>query len=115
MLTVEAEPNETAWARAVGAGPGALLVVVQRDWNGWRKALAPLHALEDIHWHQPQGAPKPLVHGYVSCRALMSGDVPHECHGSEPHRLRVCVLRQHTVPSLFELLTARADASARSV
>lgn len=89
-----------------------MLVVVQREWNGWRKALAPLGSLEDVHWHQPQGAPKPLLHGYVSCRSLMSGDVPHDCDGTTPHRLLVCVLRQHTVPSLFDLLASRADASS---
>ncbi|MFN7914176.1 MAG: hypothetical protein U0Q55_02465 [Vicinamibacterales bacterium] len=113
MWTAEAESKGQLWTGALGAGPGTLLVVVQRDWNGWRKALVPLSSIEDVHWHQPQGAPKALVHGYVSCRDLMSGDVPHECNGSEAHRLRVCVLRQHTVPSLFDLLAARADSAGR--
>ncbi len=96
----------------VGAAP-ALLVVVQRDWNGWRKAMTPMTALEDVHWHQPAGAPRPLIHAYVSCRDLVSGDVPHDCCGDHAfaHRLLVCVLRQHTAPSVFERLVARANAA----
>jgi len=88
------------------------LVVVQRDWNGWRKAMAPVSALEDVHWHQPVGAPRPLIHAYVTCSALVSGDVPHECADGSPHRLLVCVLRQHTAPSVFEQLTRAADSVA---
>ncbi len=96
----------------VAAAP-ALLVVVQRDWNGWRKAMTPVSALEDVHWHQPAGAPRPIIHGYVSCRDLVSGDVPHDCVGHpSAHRLLVCVLRQHTAPSVFERLVARANAAA---
>lgn len=108
-LTTRDGGTELKWARSLGATAGMMLVVVQREWNGWRKALTPLGSLEDVHWHQPQGAPKPLLHGYVSCRSLMSGEVPHDCDGSTPHRLLVCVLRRHTVPSLFDLLAARAD------
>ena len=88
------------------------LVVVQRDWNGWRKAMAPVSALEDVHWHQPVGAPRPFIHAYVTCSALVSGDVPHECADGTPHRLLVCVLRQHTAPSVFEQLTRAADSVA---
>jgi len=89
------------------------LVVVQRDWNGWRKAMTPMAALQDVHWHQPPGAPRPLIHAYVSCRELTSGDVPHDCTGRGAHRLLVCVLRQHTAPSVFCALVERANAVAR--
>jgi hypothetical protein len=88
-------------------------VVVQRDWSGWRKAMAPLNALEKVHWHQPAGAPRPLIHAYVSCRDLISGDVPHECTGQAPHNLLVCILRQHTAPSVFQTLVERANAAGR--
>jgi len=90
----------------------AALVVVQRDWNGWRKAMTPMAALQDVHWHQPAGAPRPLIHAYVSCRELTSGDVPHDCAGRAPHRLLICVLRQHTAPSVFCALVERANAAA---
>jgi hypothetical protein len=89
------------------------LVVVQRDWKGWRKAMTPLHALENVHWHQPAGAPRPIIHAYVSCADLASGDVPHECGAAgAPHRLLVCVLKCHTAPSVFDELVRRADQHA---
>ena len=89
------------------------LVVVQHDWKGWRKAMTPVHALEDVHWHQPPGAPRRIIHAYVSCADLTSGDVPHECgEAGGPHRLLVCVLKCHTAPSVFEELARRADHGA---
>ena len=86
-----------------------LLVVVQSEWNGWQKAMAPLSALEEVHWHQPAGAPRPLIHAYTTCHALVSGSVPHDCAGAgQPHRLLVCVLKSHTAPVAFQHLVARA-------
>ena len=99
--------------RAADAGrsrqPNAL-VVVQRDWKGWKKAMAPLQSLQNVHWHQPHGAPRPIIHAYVSCADLASGDVPHECSAvGAPHRLLVCVLKCHTAPSVFDELVRRAE------
>ena len=92
-----------------------LQVVVQRDWNGWQKAMTPLSALEDIPWRQPAGAPRPLIHAYVACGALVSGDVPHDCAGAGPdHRLLVCVLKCHTPALAFERLVERAAAQRQS-
>ena len=96
------------------AASASTLVVVQRDWSGWRKAMTPMTALEHVHWHQPAGAPRPLIHAYVSCKDLTSGDVPHECAGQAAHRLLVCVLRQHTAPSVFGALVERANAAGRA-
>jgi hypothetical protein len=90
------------------------LVLVQQDWSGWRKAWIPVSSLEDVHWHQPAGAPKPLVHGYVSCAALVSGDLPHDCVGTTAHRLLVCVLRRHTAACVFDTLVQRANLAASS-
>jgi hypothetical protein len=104
-----------AGATTVQAASVGALVVVQRDWNGWRKAMTPAAALEQLHWRQPAGAPRPLLHAYVSCTALISGDVPHECTGAgTPHRLLVCVLKCHTAPSVYEELALRANESARA-
>ena len=105
--TLESIPRLTSTMSAT------TLVVVQRDWNGWRKAMTPMAALQDVHWHQPSGAPRPLIHAYVSCRDLTSGDVPHDCAGRGAHRLLVCVLRQHTAPSVFGALVERANAAGR--
>jgi hypothetical protein len=91
------------------------LVVVQRDWNGWKKAMAPASALQDVHWRQPAGAPRPMLHAYVSCAALISGMVPHECsEDAAPHRLLVCVLKCHTVPSVYDQLARLADEHAQT-
>ena len=91
------------------------LVVVQREWNGWRTALASVADLEDVHWLQPAGAPRPLIHAYVPCAKLRSGNIPHDCdRASAPHHLLVCVLKSHTAPDVFEALTRRAG-EARTV
>jgi hypothetical protein len=87
------------------------LIRVHREWNGCRTAEVRLGDLEQIHWFQPLGAPRPLVHGFVSCASIVSGDIPHECDLADaPHRLFVCVLKKHTVLSAYAELTRRADA-----
>ncbi len=95
---------------ALDAAPD-LLIVVQRDWNGWQKAMVPLSALEDVHWRQPAGAPRPLIHGYVPCAALVSGHLPHDCTGSgEPHRLLVCLLKCHAAEVVYQRLADQASS-----
>ena len=85
-------------------------VVVQREWNGWRTGMALLNDLHDIHWHQPPGAPRPLIHAYLSCSQLQSGNLPHDCEQrSAPHQLLVCLLKSHTAPWVFEDLARRAS------
>ena len=87
-------------------------VAVQRDWNGWRTATVSVGALEDIHWHQPHGAPRALIHAYVSCSNVRSGDLEHECdRTSAPHRILVCVLKCHTPAKVFAELADRASAA----
>ena len=118
MQTAIAVPSQnapgtspTAVSATVAQRPD-ILVVVQRDWNGWRKAMAPLSMLEGVHWRQPQGAPRPLVHAYVHCNTFVSGDVAHECTEGIAHRLLVCVLKCHTAPSVYDQLVAQANATA---
>ena len=86
--------------------------MVQRQWSDWQTATIRLDDLEDIHWRQPAGAPKPLIHGYVQCTHILSGrlcpDVPVSTH---PHRLLVCVLKSHTAPGVYVELTIRAAAT----
>jgi hypothetical protein len=86
------------------------LVVVQPEWNGWRTAVARMVDLEDIHWFQPKGAIRPLIHAYVRCTTLLSGDIPHECSSTGiPHRLHVCILKRHTSTWVFEMLSRLAS------
>jgi hypothetical protein len=93
------------------------LIPVHRDWNGWQAAEVRLGDLREIHWLQPQGAPRPLVHAYVSCTSLMNGTIPHDCGAANtPHQLLVCVLKKHIFPSVHRELARRADAQgARAI
>jgi hypothetical protein len=85
-------------------------VVVQRDWNGWRTATVLMEDLQDVHWFQPRGAPRPLIHAHVCCSKILSGEIPHDCAPTPvPHRVRVCVLKSHTAQRVFEKLAGLAD------
>ena len=87
-----------------------LAIWVNAHWNDWRSANARLDDLRDVHWHQPKGAPQPILHAYLSCADLLCGELLHVCDAaSAPHRIRVCVLRSHNTPS------AHAELARRSV
>ena len=92
------------------------IVAVHSEWNGWRTAMVRVAHLENIHWAQPQGAPRPLLHAVVSCDRLHSGGIAHHCEQTPPpHRLSVCVLKSHTQASVFAELSRRADSAGRTV
>jgi hypothetical protein len=87
-----------------------MLIRVQSEWNGWRTAEVRLQDLQIVHWFQPSQAPHSLLHGYISCTNLVSGDIPHDCdRASAPHRLLVCILKRHAIPSVYAELARRAD------
>jgi hypothetical protein len=88
------------------------LVRVHVDWNGWRSAEVPLSDVEEPHWFRPRDAPQTLLYGYVQCTDLVTGAFPHECDGiaGPHHRLHVCILKKHVIPSAYEELARRADA-----
>lgn len=89
------------------------IVVVQSEWNGWRTATVRVAHLEELHWAQPPGAPRPLLHALVPCTRLQSGHIAHHCEASAPpHDLLVCVLKSHTQSAVFAELSRRADAAA---
>ena len=93
----------------MGARDG-ILICVQRDWDGWQTAEVRLADLENIHWLQPPRAPQPLVHGYVFCTNIVSGDIPHDCERTPgPHRLLVCALKRHVAPNVHAEIAQRAD------
>jgi hypothetical protein len=92
------------------------IVVVQSEWNGWRTARVRVAHLEKLHWAQPAGAPRPLLHALVSCTQLQSGHLAHHCEASAPpHDLLVCVLKSHTQSAVFAELSRRADAAAPEI
>ena len=87
-----------------------MLIRVQSEWNGWRNAEVRLGGLRDVHWFQPTRAPHALVHGYILCSNIVIGDLPHDCdRRSAPHRLLVCILKSHTIATVYADLARRAD------
>jgi hypothetical protein len=92
------------------------LVGVRAAWNHWRHAEVRLTDLHEPHWLQPAGACSSLLHAYIDCSAIVTGGIPHDCDpASAPHRLRVCVLRNHTLARLYALLAAQATAEGAPV
>jgi hypothetical protein len=90
-------------------------VSVTAGWNDWRSAMVRFADLRDIHWHQPKGAPHPLIHAYVSAAHVVSGDLSHPCDdASVPHHIRACILKSHNMPAVYEELTRTADAGQRA-
>ncbi len=90
------------------------VVEVRRAWNAWRTADVRACDLRQIHWFQPAGAPRPLVHAYVDCTDIVRGEVPHDCRlGSGPHELLVCVLKRFVAPAVYDALTRLADRRPR--
>ena len=88
------------------------MVAVQSDWNGWRTAMVRFGDLQNVHWRQPPGAPRPLIHAIVSCDRFQPGELDHQCGlTGPPHRLLVCILKSHTALPIFEQLSARADSA----
>jgi hypothetical protein len=85
------------------------LIVVQNEWNGCRTAWVRFVDLEDVHWFQPAGAPRSLIHARICCDSIVKGHLPHDCKRTA-HRLIVCVLKCHTDAVLFEELVLRANA-----
>ena len=91
------------------------IVAVQTEWNGWRTAMVHVSDLQEIHWAQPPGAPRPLLHATVSCDRVASGEILRLCKQMPlSHRLRVCLLKCHLPTSVFERLAAQADAATRT-
>jgi hypothetical protein len=88
------------------------LVPVQQAWNGWRIAHARLRDLEDIHWFQPPGAPRLLLHAYLSAASIVAGSLVDAGEAAQlPERLLVCVIKCHTTPATYSTLATRADSS----
>lgn len=86
------------------------LISVQLAWDDWHTAMVPRSDLRDIHWHQPSRAPRPLLHGYVACSSIVSGNIPHDCQSqSAPHQLSVCILKKHILATVYSDLSRRAN------
>lgn len=86
------------------------VIRVQSAWNGWRSAEVRLSDIREVHWFQPTRAPRALVHGYMFCSNIVTGEIPHDCdRRTAPHRLLVCILKSHTIVTVYAELARRAD------
>jgi hypothetical protein len=84
-------------------------ISVRLHWNSWQAAHVAIDDLQDIHWAQPSGAPRKLLHASVSCARIPSGVLPHDCTpGDAPHQVLVCILKGHTPASVYAELECRA-------
>jgi hypothetical protein len=85
-------------------------ICLHADWRHCQTASARFADLHDVHWHQPPGAPRAMVHGYVDCAHVVRGEIPHKCDPmTTPHRLHVCVLKRCTIPMVWAELARQAD------
>lgn len=104
--------NPPVGARPLEAPDGAL-VTVQCEWNGWRSALVRAIDLEDLHWSQPAGAPRALLHARIRCDKVVSGALPHDCApGMAAHDLLVCILKCRTAAAVYDALARCAGTPA---
>jgi len=93
-----------------------MMVPVRCAWNAWQTVEVRLDDLQNVHWYQPQGAPRPMLHAYVDCTKT-GGRIAHDCRTTPaPHRLLVCVLKRQATPPAYSALVGRAaHASASSL
>jgi len=92
-----------------------LRISVTASWKDWRSARVRIVDLQDVHWHQPSGAPHPLVHAYIACTEVADGEFAHVCEETlTPHHLRVCVLKSHNLPAVYALLAGQASQAPAS-
>ena len=57
-----------------------VIIQVRRQWNDWRSARYRASDIEGWRWDRFSGgvnapAPQPFVHAYVSCDAMIGGDL----------------------------------------
>lgn len=95
-------------------------VWVRRHWND---SLGALYRLDDVggwHWSSVSGgvmarSPRPFLHGYVMCDAMLDGELSHSClHGPPPHRVKVCFVQKDNPRWLFEEVKHRVVSRGSS-
>lgn len=91
------------------------IVWVRRQWDdSWRKASYRPRDIWNIHWDWVGGGvqaptPQPFLHGYVSCRGMLEGELAHSgSHGPCPHVIKVCIVKKDNPPSVFSRLAEAA-------
>jgi hypothetical protein len=95
-------------------------VWVRRHWCDQLHAEYRLVDLTGLHWSDnsdgyARRSPNPMVHGYVMCHQMISGDALHPCLDGQwpPHRIKVCVVAKDNPKALMVRLKARATENDR--
>jgi len=90
------------------------LVSVRRRWDSREIAQVYVGDVANPLWDIAGGgtketAPDAHIYGYVFCDAIVSGSVAHSClHGTGPHSIKVCILRQDNPPRIYNHFLALA-------
>jgi hypothetical protein len=83
------------------------LVSVRRQWNSWEVAQVYVGDVNNPLWDVLGGGvkdtpPEAYIYAYTFCDAIVSGSVAHSClHGTAPHSIKVCLLRQDNPPRIY--------------
>ena len=103
-----------AWGQTLGRST----VYVRRDWNDRGMGRVRWADLHDPRWDIVSGGaqvenPLPLLHGYVWCDKVR-GKISHSCaHGSGPHNIKVCMLREDNSKRIWRRLLDLAGPGRR--
>jgi hypothetical protein len=87
------------------------IIRVQREWDDWKTVEVRAGDVHDVHWQQRGGAPRPILHGYISPASIIDGTLASSdelAQAASP--LLVCILKQHTAPLVYAALIARVNA-----
>ncbi len=90
-------------------------VNVRRQWNDYKIARVKADNITGLHFSSISGgvgrpSPRPFLCGYVSCDAILSGDIAHSCqHGNPPHLIKVCLVKKDNEPQIYRRLAELAN------
>ena len=93
-------------------------VYVRRDWDDRGLGRVRWSDLNNPRWDTMSGgtqveSPLPLLHGYVWCDKVR-GKIGHSCaHGSGPHNIQVCMLREDNIGRIWRRLLVLAGLDRR--
>lgn len=91
------------------------VVRVRSGWDSWQAADIGIDSLRGVHWRQPLGAPRPIIHASVDCTDTLARALPHDCSRADgAHRVLVCVLKHDCIGPVYRELAAMADAARRA-
>lgn len=88
------------------------LVEVRRQWNSRRLAYVRREDITGVHWSRSSGGlnhrcPRPFLHGYVWCNAVVRGSLSHSCkHGPAPHLIKICITKKGNRSVFLQLAQA---------